>query len=248
LKRIFSTLLCFLTTSCFLFAQDKPVQGIVFDKDTKQRITRVYIYNLRTNKGVFNNFRGEFNMNCRKGDTLLAALEGYAADTVTIKSDKAVVFYLRRTSIRLKEVTVTDTIRRPDRQLQATKREYRDIYRKGNDKDIFSIGRGGAGLSIDAIYSLLSREGKNARYLQQIIERDYRESIIDYRYSKALVSKITGLENTDLEDFMQQYRPSYYFILQANDYLLIKFIKDSYQKYLKNPGAFRLQPLKPGNK
>jgi hypothetical protein len=42
---------------------------------------------------------------------------------------------------------------------------------------------------------------------------------------------------------MQQYRPSYYFILEANDYSLLEYIKESYHKYLRNPAAHRLPPL-----
>jgi hypothetical protein len=235
-----------------VLAQDVQVQGVVFDRDSKQRITRVYIYNLRTNKGIFNNSKGEFKATVQKGDTLIAALEGYSVDTATIQSQNTILFYLRQTSIRLKEVTITDTLKSPDKQRKESQKEYRDIYRKGNSKDIFSVGGtnglGGAGLSIDALYSLLSKEGKNARYLQQIIERDYRESIINYRFTKDLVHEVTGLTSEKLEDFMSQYRPSYYFVLEANDYSLIKFIKNSYQQYLKNPDAYRLPPLNPGKK
>lgn len=223
------------------------IQGLVFDQSSKQRLTRVYIYNLRTNKGIFNNTKGEFTTTVRKGDTLVAALEGYSVDTTTIQNEKTVIFYLRRTSIRLKEVTVTDTLESPNKRLKRTQKEYGDIYRRGNSKDIFTTGGsnqlGGAGLSIDALYSLLSKEGKNARYLQEIIERDYRESIINYRFTPALVHAATGLKDKELEDFMSQYRPSYFFILQANDYELITFVKNSYQAYKKNPAANRLPPL-----
>ena len=228
-------------------AQDTQVQGLVFDQSTKQRLTRVYIYNLRTNKGIFNNTKGEFTATVRVGDTLVAALEGYSVDTATIQKQKTILFYLRRTSIRLKEVIITDTMDSPDQQLKRTQKEYKDIYRRGNSKDIFTIGGanglGGAGLSIDALYSLLSKEGKNARYLQKIIERDYRESIINYRFTRGVVYEATGLTGDELEDFMSQYRPSYYFILEANDYELIKFIRSSFQAYQINPAANRLPPL-----
>ena len=248
MKQFLSVILLTLT-SFGVFAQDIQIQGLVFDRDSKQRLTRVYIYNLRTNKGIFNNTKGEFKTTVRKGDTLIAALEGYSVDTATVQNQTTILFYLRRTSIRLKEVNVTDTVKSPQKQLEETKKEYKGIYRRGNSDDIFTTGGpdglGGAGLSIDALYSLLSKEGKNARYLQQIIERDYQQSIINYRFTKTLVTNTTGLTGEKLEDFMNQYRPSYYFILEANDYSLIKYIKDSYQQYLKNPAANRLPPLVP---
>ena len=228
-----------------LSAQDKPIQGIVFDKDTKQRITRVYIFNTRASKGFYNNIKGEFRTTAQKGDVLVAALQGYAVDTASVGASNTIIFYLKRTSIYLREVTVTDTIKSPKKKLQENKTAYKDAYVKGNTGDMLNIGQGGVGLSITSIYNLLSRQGRNARRLQEIIAQDYRESLIDYKYSKSLVNSATNLTGEPLIDFMQQFRPSYYFILEANDYELISFIKSSYQKYKRNPEARRLPPLPP---
>ncbi len=232
--------------------QDHPVEGIVFDRDSKQRISRVYIYNLRTHKGFYNNTKGEFTTTAAAGDTLVAAVHNYLVDTLTIHSQKTVLFYLKRNSILLKEVTVTDSAKTPRDRLRQIKKEYKDIYRRGDPQDLLNVGGsnslGGAGLGIDALYSLLSKEGKNARYLQEIIERDYKEMIINYRYTKSLVGGVTGLSGDDLVDFMQQYRPSYYFILDASDYALLSFIKDSFKQYQKDPSANRLPPLTPDKK
>jgi hypothetical protein len=231
-----------------LFAQDHPVQGIVFDKDTKQRISRVYIYNLRTHKGFYNNSRGEFkNTAVANGDTLIAASQGYTVDTVKVQSNTA-IFYLKRLSILIKEVVVKDTTRNPNEKYRDNQDAYNEAYRKGNPGDLLHVGGGtgvGVGLSIDALWCLLRRAGKNARYLQKILERDYHESIVDYRFTRRLVASVTGLSGDDLMDFMQQYRPSYYFVLDANDYNLIAYIKESYQRYKQNPAANRLPPLKP---
>lgn len=233
-----------------LFAQEREVQGIVFDKDTKHRLVRVYIYNMRTHKGIYNNSKGEFTTNLAKGDTLVAALSGYGVDTLTVQMQGTLLFYLKRTSIQLPEVTVTDTIKNPAARLAKTKKEYSEIYRKGSTKDMLQVGgpngMGGAGLGIDALWNLLSREGKNARNLQKIIERDYRDMIINYRYTFNLVGNVTGLSNEDLKDFMLQYRPSYNFIIEANDYMLIAYIKNAYEQYRKNPSLNRLPALVPG--
>lgn len=231
------------------FAQERQVEGIVYDRDTKQRISRVYIFNIRSGKGLYDNIKGEFTVTASRGDTLMAVVHGYAIDTLVFHNQKAIVFYLRRTSIQLREVTVTDTIHNPKNQLERIKREYKDAYRKGNPQEFLqkggSNGTGGAGLGIDALYGLLSREGKNARYLQEIIERDYKENIVSYRYTPTLVKNITGLSGDELDDFMQQYRPSYFFIVNASDYELINFVRQCYIKYIKNPDANRLPSLKP---
>lgn len=231
-----------------MFSQDKPVQGIVFDKDTKQRLTRVYIFNTRSGEGFYNNTKGEFKTNAREGDLLVAALQGYGVDTISIRSENTILFYLKRNSIQLREVIVRDSLKSPNDQLKQTQEEYRDAYKRGTVKDVLttggSNGGGGAGLSITALYNLLSKEGRNARQLQKIIERDYRDAMIEYRFTRSLVNRVTGLNSERLTDFKQQYKPGYYFILQANDYELIEYIKQSYQRYLQNPSSYRLEPLK----
>ena len=223
------------------------MQGIVFDKDTKQRLTRVYIFNTRSGEGFYNNTKGEFKTQAREGDVLVSALQGYAVDTVSVNSDNTVLIYLKRNLIQLQEVVVRDSINTPADQLKKTQEEYNIAYKRGTVGNVLttggSSGGGGAGLSIDALYSLLSREGRNARQLQKIIERDYRDAMIDYRFTNTLITSVTGLNGEKLKDFKRQYKPGYYFILDANDYDLIQYIRRSYQAYLQNPGAFRLPPL-----
>ena len=248
MKHILFFLLCFYS-SHLLFAQDKQIQGIVFDADSKQRVSRVYIYNTRTEKGFYNNTKGEFTTTVNKGDILVAATQGYGVDTITVRSQSAIIFYLKRNSILLSEVSIKDSLSNPKDRFKETQKDYKDAYRKGSTKDMLQIGggngTGGAGIGIDALWSLLSKEGKNARYLQKILERDYHDSMVNYRYTRSLVSNITGLTDEKLSDFMLQYRPSYYFVLQANDYALIEFVRGSFQKYTRAPHANRLQPLKP---
>src|SRR5690606_41737070 len=111
----------------------------------------------------------------------------------------------------LREVSIVAR-KSPDDILRQKQEDYNTAYSKGDPGSLLSVGNTGAGLSIDALYSILSRQGKNARYLQEIIERDYQDDIIDYRFTPELVSANTGLKGLDLEDFMLQYRPSYYFI------------------------------------
>lgn len=230
------------------FAQERVVEGVVFDRDSKLRLARVFVYNTRTERGIYNNAKGEFKLIAQKNDVLVARLEGFTSDSVKVTSNGDVVFYLRRNSIRLKEVVIRDSVINPSKRFQEIQNEYRDIYRKGNVSDIFNIGggngQGGVGLSIDALYSLFSKEGKNARLLQKTIDRDFKNLVIDYRYTPALIQQVVGLTGAKAKDFMLQYRPAYSFVLEANDYEMIRFIQEAYRRYQQNPGAYRLPPLK----
>lgn len=226
-----------------VLAQTKPVQGFVVDKESKLRLAKVYIYNSTKDEALYNNTKGEFIVNTKPGDTIFAALSGYAIDTVVYKGQSAIVFQLKSLSIKLKEVKVYGKAPTPQEQYTKTLKEYKYALAKGSSKDLLNLGSRGVGVGIDAIYNLLSREGKNARHLQAILERDYREAIIDYRFRPDYVKAIVAASDAELNDFMLQYRPTYQFVLSASDYSFVLYIKNSYTSYKRNPAAFRLPNL-----
>ena len=203
----------------------------------------MYIFNTRANVGVHNNGVGEFSIEVQKGDLLIASLEGYSADSVIYNNQSAIYFQLKPTGIQIKQVDITLSRATPEEQRAKTLREYKYATDKGSSKNLFTLSNGVAGIGIDAIYNLLSREGKNARHLEEILDHDYRESFIDYRFRPELVARILNIQNPELQDFMTQFRPTYLFTTTANDYTFTKFIKNSYNSYKRNPAAFRLPVL-----
>lgn len=224
-------------------AQKTPVKGFVVDKDSKQRLAKVYIYNSHTDEGLYNNNKGEFATQASVGDTLFAALQGYGVDTIIFKGNNAIRFQLKPLAVQLREVAIVGSSVTPKERYDRTLREYKYATDRGSSKDLLNLGPSGVGLGIDAIYNLLSRKGKNARHLQAILERDYKEQIIDFKYNPAFVSRVLRINGYELEDYMQQYRPSYDFVLMASDYAFIVFLKNNYAAYKRNPNALRLKAL-----
>lgn len=246
--KIFVLFLFFSFCCVHSYAQTKPVQGFVVDKDSKQRLAKVYIYNSATDKGLYNNTKGEFISNAKIGDTIFAALGGYGIDTAIYKGQSAIVFQLKSLGIRLQEVEVTGKLPTPQAQYAKKLKEYKYALDRGSTKNLINVSNATVGLGIDAIYNLISRDGENARRLQQILERDYREAIIDYRYKPSYVKSVVDIKDAELMDFMVQYRPTYQFVLSASDYAFTAFIKNSYTAYRRNPDAFKLPKLpKPNN-
>jgi hypothetical protein len=233
----------FLVFTCSAVAQERTLQGFVMDKSTKQRLAKVYIYNSRNDEALYNNHKGEFTTTALPGDTLFAALQGYAIDTVVYKGQNSVYFELNPLFIRLKEVKIIGSMPTPAEKHEKNLKDYKYALDRGSSKDLLSLGNSGAGLGIDAIYNLLSRKGANARRLQGILERDYREQIIDFRFRPEFVHRTLGISDFELTDFMQQYRPTYEFVLSASDYAFIVFIKNNYKAYKRNPASLRLKPL-----
>lgn len=224
-------------------AQEKPVQGLVIDKETKQRLAKVFVHNLRSGDGLYNNTKGEFSTYANLGDTLVAVLSSYRADTLVYKGQPAIYFQLKSTGIRLKDVQIQKKRMTPQERYEETLQDNRYAILRGSTSDMVSIGSRGAGLNIDAFYNLFSRQGKNARYLQKILERDYHQQVIDYRFTQSLVTQVLGITGAERDDFMLQYRPTYQFVLDASDYAFNTFIKNAYRSYRINPSALRLPDL-----
>jgi hypothetical protein len=240
----FWLLICFCGLAIKSFAQEKVVEGIVFDKITKERIARVNIQNLRTKTAIYNTLKAEFKISALPTDQLIITKPGYFADTIKVPAGNTLLVYLSPTAIQLKQVNIKDTAQTPFKRYLATKSEYSKAYGSNAYRDVLSVSPGGgAGISIDAIWNSLSRSGRNAQKLQGIIENDYHENTIDYRFNKDFVGSITGLKDPQLTDFMFKYRPGYYSVMHYNQYEFISSIRANLKRYMRNQRAFSLQPL-----
>ena len=230
------------------FSQEKSVAGIVFDKNSKDRIAKINVVNLNTGKSVYNNLNGVFTIDAQPGDQLVFKKQDYYSDTVKIESYLPLAIYMGRTAIQLQEVTIRDSMINPNSKRALAKKENSKAYGTLANRDIISTPTmGGAGISIDGLWNTFSREGRNAENLRKIIDQDYRQDVIDYRFNRALASRITGLKDKQLTDFMQKYRPGYYFVIKASEYEFISSIKSNLKRYLRNPKAYSLQPLTSSN-
>ena len=202
--------------------------------------------NVATGKSVYNNLKAEYKIAANIGDVLIFSKLNYFSDTVKIESYKSLAIYLKRSAIQLEEVKIKSVIVNPEQKLAATKRDYTKLYGVLDDKDILSVSPGeGAGISIDALYNMFSREGRNAEKLRQTIQSDYYQDVIDYRFNKTLVMRITGLKDPQLADFMRRYRPGYYFVIASSEYDFIASIKANYRRYMRRPKTYALPALQP---
>jgi hypothetical protein len=237
-------LLIFLSgLSVRAMAQEKSVAGIVFDKSSDERIAIVNVLNVVTGVSAYNNLKGEFTLNARPGDVLIFTKQDYHSDTIRVQNYTPIAIYMIPIATQLKEVNIKDTLLNPEARLEATKRDYTKVYGTLAERDLLNVGPGGAGLSIDALYNIFSRSGRNAERLRGVIQRDYYQNVIDYRFNRTLVNRITGLKDTQLTDFMQKYRPGYYFVISASDYDFIISIRNNYKRYLRRPKAYALPAL-----
>jgi hypothetical protein len=204
------------------------------------------VRNLRNGQSVYNNLKAEFKIQAQPGDALVFSKQGYFSDTLKLSSNADLAVYLRASSIMLKEVNVRDTVLSAQKRLEQTKKAYSKVYGSLNNRDLLTISPGaGAGIGIDAIWNMVSRSGRNAEHLRNIIEQDYKINVIDQRFNKTFVQQVTGLKEPQLSSFMTRYRPSYHLVTNASDYEFATYIKSNVKRFLRNPTAAALPALKP---
>ncbi|SHN30467.1 hypothetical protein [Mucilaginibacter sp. OK098] len=236
--------LCFLFLTVKCFSQDKTVDGIVFEKESKDRVATVSIHNITTGISAYNNLKGEFAIAAKPGDQLVFTKAEYHPDTIKIISNAPLAIYLERLAIQLNLVTVHDTVLSPLMRLRASQRDFSKAYGSLAYSDFLtSPSSGGAGLSIDALWNAFSREGRNAAHLRETIQRDFEQNSIDFRFNPTYVGNITGLKGEKLASFMLRYRPGYYTTQTASEYEFVAMIRANFRRYMRNQRTYALPAL-----
>lgn len=235
-------LLLFIFFTTKIFAQDKYVEGIVFDKDSKERIAIVHVLNASTGASIYNNLSGIFKIEAKIGDVLIFTKTDYRPDTLHVRNPVEAV-YLQATGIRLKEVRIRDSLNSPMARLKANRMLYNRAYSTTANADLLTVGNGTLGFSTDALYNAFSNKGRDIARLQSALDDEYKQDVVDHRFTKTVVSRVTGLKGAQLEDFMMKYRPGYHFINFASEYEFINSIKTNLKRYYRTPDAYTLAPL-----
>ncbi|MGJ1205583.1 hypothetical protein [Sphingobacterium lactis] len=240
MKTLIRILCCICLFSPILLHAQQRLEGIVYDAETKRRLGEVQVRNLTTQKYIFNDARGEFKTNVSTGDILVFRKAGYFPDTLHYNNQQALIINLREDVKSIEAVTVVGR-RDPDEVLKEIKAEYRKAFELATPGEAFSVGMTGAGLNINTLYNLVSKEARNARRFTGFIEKLHEENIVDFRFTPELVRNLIGLEGDDLKAFMQLFRPSYEFVSKASYYQMVQYIKSKYEVFKLHPN---LRPLR----
>jgi hypothetical protein len=89
------------------------------------------------------------------------------------------------------------------------------------------------GSPITALYNLFSKEGKSKRKLQEALQQENLILYAETKYNRALVARITGLQNDKLDEFILKYRPSLEYLLKTSEYEVIGKIIQDYDTFKK---------------
>lgn len=112
-------------------------------------------------------------------------------------------------------------------------------YKKPGLKTVTPQYGAGAGFDVNEIINMFRfKRNRSFSSFQKRLLQEEQDKFIDYRFSKALVRRLTLLNGNELDSFMRVFRPSFLFTKLAGDYDFHLYIKDAFDRYKKG-----LRPL-----
>ncbi|WP_126244454.1 peptidase associated/transthyretin-like domain-containing protein [Chitinophaga rhizosphaerae] len=219
-------------------AQAVRLMGMITDADTRTGLPGVTVWNKRSNMGSISGETGRYYIEALPGDTIEFSSISYVRTAYVAPGISATRnVEMKRHIMGLQGINIRGRIYKQDSL--AIREEY---------ERYFGYKRPGA---LDVLKTLPSNPITALTYLVPSKARKRREKFgeqlkyweeekhIDYRYNHDLVAKITKLESPELDSFMLAYRPPYNFLLNATEYDLLLFIKQSYERWQKQRGEGR---------
>lgn len=211
-------------------AQEFMFNGVVFSKETNDRIALCEIYNLRNNYSVGSNDIGLFTIKVKIGDTILITKRNFDDKKIAITSTNSIAVYLTRGN------TLNEVLINGSSQKQALNEIKQDFKNKGS----FYAGKppflAFLFQPLTALYETFGRTPKNARRFNNYYNTELQQTQIDRYFNRTVINQQTGLDGKELDNFMINYRPDYEQAKNWNVYDGNKWIKDSFKKYKDTVG------------
>ena len=237
-------LLIFVVPSLQEAAAQVRIMGMVSDADTRTGLPSVSIWNKRTGVGTVSTETGRYFIEAMPGDTIEFSMISYVRTQIVasgISSTHNVE--LKRHVLGLQAVNVKGRIYRRDSL--AMREEYGRIfdYKRPGALDVLKTLPSNPITALT--YLIPSKTRKRREKFGEQLRYWEAEKHIDYRYNPDLVARLTKLEPPMLDSFMYAYRPSYTFLLNASEYDLMLFIKQSYAKFAQQKGILPKDSTEP---
>lgn len=215
------------------------IQGTVFDSSRSVPLEAVSV--ISTNgAGTVTDANGRYNIAVGEKDSIWFSYLGKP----TMKFPVQTINDVNQFNIALQvRVTVMKDLRIRPRNYREDSLQNREDYAKvfnfqrPNAGTLTSIGATGAGFDLNEIIrSFQFRKNKSMeRFQARLIEQE-QDKYVDYRFSKALVRRLTNLTGEDQEAFMKAHRPTYEFTVYSNDYDFQAYIKEAYRIWSRGKG------------
>jgi hypothetical protein len=215
------------------------IKGVIFRKNSSERISQALITDLKTQVVMMSDELGGFSIKAAVGDTLLISKNEYAAQKIVVFNAYELAINMQPV-IQLNEVTIKG---------QTKKQELNEVMGQYRSQGTFYNGQSPPAWAfinapLTGLYEIFGKTPGRARRFAAFSKRELETSEVNRRYTKALVKSATNLPDDEIEKFMNTFTPSFEDLKEWNDYQLITYIKKSLDYYQKHKDeASKLQKL-----
>jgi len=201
----------FLLTGMVANAQKKNEHwGYLRDSVTREPIVLASVTNLNTKTTVMTSSTGRFRIELQENQVLSFAAVGYHFDTIHYNKQfllqDTLSLFLAPLAHNLGNVTVTSK-GMSHYQLDSMERR-KEFLQDIVNYTIPTVAKANSGAGIALNLNHFSKHEKNKRKAFSFFESNEQEAYINYRFPASIVTQYSGLKDAELQQFMQQYRPT----------------------------------------
>lgn len=231
--------ICLASFTQTIDAQSFRVYGTVTDYFTKQPLNAVTIKS-SAGRLVLSDSLGKYSIDVAPKDSiwfsyLTKSTQKYPVDTISNIANFEVALYID--AAWLPEVKVRNNGYTYD-SIQ-NRQDYAKIFnfrkpgiRLSSSSQSYVPGGATAGLDLDELINIFRfKRTRQLLSFQRRLLQEEQDKYIDHRFTKRLVTQLTGLKTPSLEPFMLYARPPYDVLTYMNDLELGYYIEQSFKIY-----------------
>lgn len=206
-------------------AEGQHIVGQVSDIERRVALVHVYIENTHQGVTTITDDSGKFSLPARPGELLVFKKLGFKVARLRLPPGKLPPYFnilMTQGAIDLPEFEVAAA----HRDFKADSVRYRELY-----KSALSFERLSGLAAIQHPFSALSKRNRRIWAFQEAYTLFEQEKYIDYTFSEALVTRLTGLTGDSLAHFLRVYRPTYQQLRAQNEYGYYEWIKNVAGQY-----------------
>ncbi len=215
------------------------LEGYVWDQVNKKAVPYTHIINRNRASGTISDTSGMFAIRANIGDTLFVSAMGYQFEVIKIVDEMlegpegAVINMLPRAymlpEVVIYELNTYEKFRDKFFELTVEHERYTVpgiplIERRRipalMDTNYIRNPMFAITSPISFLYYNISRREKNKRLYMELMQKEQLRTLAARRFNKTMLTRITGLEGAQLDEFIEFSDIDPYFILRTNDYEL----------------------------
>lgn len=204
----------------------QQIKGVVQDRDAKTPLIAVQLVNIHNNTTSFSDSDGNFAITAAKGELIELRCAGYKTTRFRLSQGYVPPFF----KIYLDKLVLLNTDRYASSNLspyQIDSITTRKLYSSALDYPRMTPMQ-----QIESPFSAMSKNNRMKWAFQDSYAQFEREKFVDYTFNENLVKQLTGLEGTDLQNYMKRYRPSYDALRNMSLYDYYNYIRETAKRFI----------------